>query len=113
MPSKLYGICRRRGAYDRGGDAAFKIGVGSGCKAAAADGYLAGANDDDIGGEISVHGPARERERFDKYAGRGQRNRNGKDLNLNWSGTAATISINSTIGVTGTITVLVADLGDD
>lgn len=35
------------------------------------------------------------------------------DLYLNWSGTAATIDANSTISVTGTITLLVALLGDD
>lgn len=35
------------------------------------------------------------------------------DLYLNWSGSAATIDATSTISVTGTITVLVALLGDD
>jgi hypothetical protein len=35
------------------------------------------------------------------------------DLYLNWSGTAATIDATSTIDVTGTISVLVALLGDD
>lgn len=35
------------------------------------------------------------------------------DLYLNWSGSAATIDANSTIDVTGTITLLVALLGDD
>ena len=35
------------------------------------------------------------------------------DLYLNWSGSAATIDANSTISVTGTISVLVAVLGDD
>jgi len=35
------------------------------------------------------------------------------DIYLNWSGTAATIDANSTISVTGTITLLVALLGDD
>lgn len=35
------------------------------------------------------------------------------DLYLNWSGTAATIDANSTISVTGTISVLVALMGDD
>ena len=35
------------------------------------------------------------------------------DLYLNWSGSAATIDANSTIAVTGTITLLVAVLGDD
>jgi hypothetical protein len=34
-------------------------------------------------------------------------------LNLNWSGTAATIDANSTIAVTGTITVAGVFLGDD
>lgn len=35
------------------------------------------------------------------------------DLYLNWSGSAATIDANSTISVTGTISILVALLGDD
>lgn len=35
------------------------------------------------------------------------------DLYLNWSGSAATIDANSTISVTGTLSVLVAVLGDD
>jgi hypothetical protein len=35
------------------------------------------------------------------------------DIYLNWSGTAATIDATSTIDVTGTITLLVAMLGDD
>jgi hypothetical protein len=35
------------------------------------------------------------------------------DIFLNWSGSAATIDANSTISVTGTITVLGAFLGDD
>jgi hypothetical protein len=35
------------------------------------------------------------------------------DMYLNWSGTAATIDANSTISVTGTISVYVALLGDD
>lgn len=34
-------------------------------------------------------------------------------INLNWSGTAATIDANGTIGVTATITVVAALLGDD
>ncbi len=35
------------------------------------------------------------------------------DLNLNWSGTAATIDATSTIDVTGTIRVVGVLLGDD
>lgn len=35
------------------------------------------------------------------------------DIYLNWSGTAATINANSTIDVTGTVTLFVAMLGDD
>lgn len=35
------------------------------------------------------------------------------DIYLNWSGTAATIDASSTISVTGTISLLVALLGDD
>lgn len=97
------------------GDAAFKIGVGSVAKAAAADGALAGANDDDIGGEISVtlSGGTGTGTGLTSTPAAADGTATAKDLNLNWSGTAATIDANSTIDVTGTITVLVADLGDD
>lgn len=96
------------------GDASFDIGVGTVAIAAAADGALAGT-DDDIGTEVNVT--------LSGGTGTGT-NVNGTttsvngtataaDLNLNWSGTAATIDANSNIDVTGTITVSCVFLGDD
>lgn len=96
------------------GDAVFDIGVGSVAIASAADGALAGTDDDIIaetaitlsggtgtgtnvvGGPLAINGTA-----------------SAGSINLNWSGTAATIDANSTIDVTGTISVLIAALGDD
>jgi hypothetical protein len=96
------------------GDAVFDIGVGSVAKAAAADGALGGATDDDIGGEIAttlssgtgtgtLHSPAAVIDGTSTAC----------DLVLNWSGTAATIDGTSYIDVTGTIQVAGTFLGDD
>lgn len=97
------------------GDAVFDIGVGSVAKAAAADGALGGANDDDIGGEIAIT--------LSGGTGTGTlltANTNGVDgtstacdIVLNWSGTAATIDASSTIDVTGEIEVHGIMVGDD
>lgn len=96
------------------GDAAFDIGVGTIAKAAAADGALGGANDDDIGGEIAVtlsggtstgaliSGNA-------VYDGTST----AADVVLNMSGSAATIDATSTLAVTGTIEIMGVFLGDD
>lgn len=97
------------------GDAAFDIGVGSVAKAAAADGALAGAADDDIGGEINIT--------LSSGTGTGtlvsslatalDGTTTAKDIVLNWSGSAATIDATDYIDVTGTIEVLMAKMGDD
>jgi hypothetical protein len=96
------------------GDAAFKIGVGTAIIAAAADGALATANKD-IGGEISVtlSGGTGTGTLHTASSVIKDGTTTAADLNLNWSGTAATIDANSTITVTGTITVLGCFLGDD
>jgi hypothetical protein len=97
------------------GDAAFKIGVGTVAKAAAADGALAGATDDDIAGEIAIT----------LSGGTGTGTLTGvlavvtdgtaaaKSIHLNWSGSAATIDATSYIDVTGTISIAGVALSDD
>lgn len=96
------------------GDAVFDIGIGSVAIAAAADGALA-TTDDDIVPEVAVT--------LSGGTGTGSANSvvaavidgsaGAKDLALNWSGTAATIDANSTIDVTGTITIVGVCLNDD
>ena len=96
------------------GDASFDIGVGSVAIAAAADGALAGT-DDDIGEEVNITLSG------GTGTGTGVKGAglvlNGTataaDIALNWSGTAATIDASSSIDVTGTITVSGVMLGDD
>lgn len=97
------------------GTVVFDIGVGSVLKAAAADGALGGATDDDIGGEIAVTlgtttlpvtlitSPTAV---LDGSAA-------SLDIALNWSGTAATVDGNGTIAITGWIEVVWSYLGDD
>jgi len=97
------------------GDAVFDIGVGTVAIAAAADGALGGATDDNIiiekaitlsggtGTGTSVLGTPVAHDGTSTPA----------TINLNWSGTAATIDASSTIDVTGTITVLWSWMGDD
>ena len=96
------------------GDAVFDIGVGTVAKAAAADGALGGANDDDIGGEIAVTlsggtGTGTLVSGNAVYNGTGT----AADVVLNMSGTAATIDATSTLAVTGTIEIMGVFLGDD
>jgi len=96
------------------GDAVFEIGVGSALIAAAADGTLATANDD-IGGDVNVTlsggtGTGTAMTSTQKIV---DGTTTATDINLNWSGTAATIDATSTIDVTGTITVTGVLLGDD
>jgi hypothetical protein len=97
------------------GDAVFDIGVGSVAKAAAADGALGGATDDNIAGEIAVtlsggtataslvEGP--KTTAIDGTA-------TAADIVLNVSGSAATIDATSTLDVTGTIALTLIYLGD-
>lgn len=96
------------------GDASFDIAVGSVAIAAAADGALATTDDDIIPeANITLSGGTGTGTSVGGTPVAMDGTTTAKDLNLNWSGTAATIDANSTIDVTGTITVLVADLGDD
>lgn len=96
------------------GDASFDIGVGSVAIAAAADGALAGT-DDDIGAEVNItlSGGTGTGTGHSGVSVAHDGTTTAATINLNWSGTAATIDANSTIDVTGTITVLWAHMGDD
>ncbi len=96
------------------GDAAFVMGLGS-VAADAGDGALTGTEVDigDATGTITLSGGT----------GAGTKHSGAKspidgtgtavDLYLNWCGSAASIDANSSISVTGTITVLLAMMGDD
>ena len=97
------------------GDAVFDIGVGSVAIAAAADGALAGATDDDIAGEIAVTlaggtgtGSLVEGPKTTVINGTST----AADIVLNVSGTAATIDATSHLDVTGTIEITMVYLGD-
>jgi len=96
------------------GDAVYQVGLGS-VAVTAKDGSL-GGTDQDLGGKTStitdsggvgsgskVSAPASVLDGTDTPVG----------IFLNWSGTAATIDANGTMTFTGTITLLVALLGDD
>lgn len=98
------------------GDASFEIGVGTTAIAAAADGTLGNGVNENVGQAVAVTdsggtgtGTA--------VNGCGTTAFDGTTsaivLHLNWSGTAATIDANSTIDVTGTISVLWCHMGDD
>lgn len=98
------------------GDAVFEIGVGTTAISAAADGTLGNGVNENVGQAVAVTlsggtgvGTA--------VNGAVTTALNGTTtavaLRLNWSGTAATIDANSTIDVTGTITVVGVFLGDD
>jgi len=97
------------------GDAAFVMGLGS-VAANAGDGALTGTEVDfaPATGTITLSGGTGA---GTVMGGATAAAINGTgtptDLYLNWSGTAATIDANSTISVTGTISLLVAMLGDD
>jgi hypothetical protein len=93
----------------------FDIGVGTVAKSAAADGALGGATDDDIGGEIAVTlgTTSLPVSLISTAPAASDGTATARDLNLNWSGTAATVSANGTIAVTGTITVVGVLLDDD
>ena len=98
------------------GDAAFEIGVGTTAISAAADGTLGNSVNENIGQAVSVTlsggtgtGTAVDGAKTTALNGTAT----ALDVNLNWSGTAATIDASSTIDVTGTITIVGAFLLDD
>lgn len=96
------------------GDAAFKIGVGTTAIASAADNALA-TTENDIGAAVSITnsggtGAGTAHTAANKIV---DGTTTAAKINLNWSGSAASIDANSTIDVTGTITVSGVLLGDD
>jgi len=98
------------------GDASFEIGVGTTIIAAAADGTLGNGVNENVGQAVAVTlsggtgtGTAVDGTKATALNGTAT----AIDLNLNWSGSAATIDATSTIDVTGTITVLWCHMGDD
>ncbi len=100
------------------GDAAFVMGLGS-VAANAGDGVLT-ATEVDFGAvtaTITLSGGTGTGTKFSGAGLNSQAALDGTttsvDLYLNWCGTALTIDANSTIDVTGTITVIGALLGDD
>jgi hypothetical protein len=97
------------------GDAAFVLGVGSAALAAAADGSLA-TTSVDIGAStttITLSGGTGAGTKISSAATAIDGTATASTINLNFSGSAATIDATSTLDVTGTITVLWSLLGDD
>lgn len=98
------------------GDASFEIGVGTTAIAAAADGTLGNGVNENVGQAVTVTlsggtgvGTAVDGTKTTALNGTAT----AVDLNLNFSGTAATIDATSYINVTGTITVIWCHMGDD
>lgn len=92
------------------GDAAFVIGLGSTAVGAAQNGTLAGtATDTDMGpqtGTITLSGGTGAGSKVSSVAAIFDGTSTASDINLNWSGTAATIDASSSVDVTGTITIV-------
>lgn len=96
------------------GDAAFVMGLGS-AAANAGDGALTGTEVDfgAVTDTITLSGGTGTGTKFSATAAVLDGTTTAVDLYLNWSGTAATIDANSTISVTGTVTVVGVMIGDD
>lgn len=98
------------------GDAVYVWGVGTATATTARDGTLTGT-EQDIGTKTSQITNSSGTGAGTQIDGAKTTALNGTataiDLYLNWSGTAATIDATSYIDVTGTISVLLAPLGDD
>jgi hypothetical protein len=96
------------------GDAAFVMGLGS-AAANAGDGALTGTevNFGAVTGTITLSEGTGAGTVHSATAAAVDGTATAVDLYLNWSGTAATIDANSTIDVTGTITVVGCMIGDD
>ncbi len=96
------------------GDAAFVMGLGS-VAANAGDAALTGTEVDfgSVTSTITLSGGTGTGTKFSCVAAVFDGTSTATDLYLNWSGSATTIDANSTISVTGTITVYGAMIGDD
>jgi hypothetical protein len=96
------------------GDAAFVMGVGS-AAANAGDAALTGTEVDwvAITSTITLSGGTGTGTKHSCTAANVDGTATAADIYLNWSGSAATIDANSTIDVTGTVTVVGVLVGDD
>ena len=96
------------------GDAAFVMGLGS-VAANAGDGALTGTEVDyaPASSTITLSGGTATGTKFGGAGTVVDGTATAADVYLNWSGTAATIDANSTIDVTGTVTLVGVFLGDD
>lgn len=96
------------------GDAAFVMGLGS-VAANAGDAALTGTEVDfgGVTGTITLSGGTGAGTVFSATVAILDGTGTAKDIFLNWSGSAATIDANSTIDVTGTVTIVGAMVGDD
>lgn len=98
------------------GDAVHVLGIGTTAASTARDGTLTGA-EQNVGTVTSSITNSGGTGTGTQVTGAVTAAINGTataaDLYLNWSGTAATIDANSTIDVTGTVSVTFAVLGDD
>lgn len=97
-------------------DTAFEIGVGTAAIATAADGTLGNGVNENIGQAVSqtlssgtTTGSAVDGAKTTAINGTGT----AADINLNVSGSAATVDGDGYLNVTGTISVLLSPLGDD
>lgn len=102
------------------GDAVFQIGIGTVAISVAADGALNSTTHNNIGDPINVTlsgGTGTGTLHTGVYDGGSSGVFDGTatpiSLNLNWSGSAATIDANSHINVTGTVTFAWINVGDD
>ncbi len=95
-------------------DTVFELGVGTTIIASAADGSL-GATEDDIGGDVNMTLSSGTATGTAHTASNTIIDGTGTaaDINLNFSGTAATVDSNGSIDVTGTIAIVGVLLGDD
>lgn len=96
-------------------DAAFEIGVGTTAISSAADGTLGNGAQENIGAAVSqtLSGGTTTGTGFTGGTAAVDGTGTAVDINLNWSGSAATIDDDGTIDVTGTIQIIGMTLGDD
>lgn len=98
------------------GDAVHVLGIGTTSATTARDGTLTG-NEQNVGNVTSQITNVAGTGATTKFTGAVTASVDGTatalDLYLNWSGTAATIDANSTIDVSGTVTVTGVFIGDD
>lgn len=97
-------------------DAVFDIGIGTGAIDTAADGVLTGdASYDNVSAKVdqTLSGGTTTGTALDACNAVVDGTATALDLNLNWSGTGATVDGDGTIDVTGTVTIVAAYLGDD